>query len=72
MFSVGSSFVVALDANVLFGYPLRDTLLYAVMVKVVRDQAAALTNPPMTPQEILDALEEVHIRRFARAIRAHL
>ncbi len=30
MFSVGSLFVVALDANVLFGYPLRDTLLCAV------------------------------------------
>jgi len=30
MFPVGSSFVVALDANVLFGYPLRDTLLLAI------------------------------------------
>jgi len=36
MFPVGSSFVVALDANVLFGYPLRDTLLLAVEEELYR------------------------------------
>lgn len=36
MFSLGSSFVVALDANVLFGYPLRDTLLCAIEADLYR------------------------------------
>ncbi len=36
MFTTSSSFVVALDANVLFGYPLRDTLLLAVEYELYR------------------------------------
>ena len=36
MIPTGASLVVALDANVLFGYPLRDTLLYAVEAGLYR------------------------------------
>lgn len=36
MFSAGSSFVVALDACVLYGYPVRDTLLRAIEVDLYR------------------------------------
>lgn len=36
MDALGSSFVVALDANVVFGYPLRDTLLRAVEAELYR------------------------------------
>jgi hypothetical protein len=36
MVSLGSSVIVALDANVLFGYPLRDTLLLAVEADLYR------------------------------------
>lgn len=42
------------------------------MVDIIRDQASLLNNPPKTPDEILDDFKDVRIRRFARAIRAHL
>ena len=42
------------------------------MVEAVRDQVTALTNPPKTLGEILDAFDVVHVRRFAPAIRTHL
>lgn len=72
IFPVGSSFVSALDANVLFGYPLRDTLLHAVEAELYRpawseevweEVTRNLQDPrrkhPHTPEDIQHLMDEI-------------
>jgi len=42
------------------------------MAQLVVDQATALKKRVMTPQELLDKMDKVDLKKFAQAIRAHL
>jgi predicted nucleic acid-binding protein len=72
VFPAGSSFVAALDANVLFGYPLRDTLLHAgeaelyrpawsedVWAEVVRNLQDPRRKRPHTPADVQHLMDEL-------------
>jgi len=44
----------------------------ATMVQLIVDQAAELKKNPITPQQLLDKMNRVHLTRFAQAIRDDL
>jgi hypothetical protein len=42
------------------------------MVQLIHMLAGMLSKTPKPPHDILDAFEQIHITRFAQAIRSHL